>query len=110
MKLNRQGIAQICLVLSFALSFAGFFVLCDCPEFYVIAALFALVAVLCGARRLKLWGAAALAGALVILVSQITSNGSAKERAQKARELVRQKQEMLERVATNGLSQPDTRN
>src|ERR1041384_8248171 len=101
MKSNRQCIARIGLALSFLLSIAGCFALCDCPGFYILAALFALVTILCGTRGLKLWGAVALGVALVILPSQINSEGSARERARKGRSLQRERQQVVERDATN---------
>jgi len=49
----------------------------------------------------------ALGIALIFLPSQISGNGSASQRAQKAREIVRQKIEALDRAQTNDATRPN---
>jgi hypothetical protein len=97
----RSGAAKICLVLSWGISAAGFFMLCECPGFYVSSGVLALVPIFLGEKRLKWWGAAALTLAVTVFSFQIYDLARTKNRAEAVHESIRQRSEAEARAATN---------
>jgi membrane protein implicated in regulation of membrane protease activity len=62
----RMRIARICLAVGLVLFFSGFLVLCDCPEWFALAAAFTGIGVWLGTGRTRWWAIALFVAALLV--------------------------------------------
>ncbi|MFO1487258.1 MAG: hypothetical protein U1F65_02160 [Verrucomicrobiota bacterium] len=87
----KLSIARICLGVGLILFFSGFFVLCDCPGWFALAAGFIGVSALLGAGKSREWAIVWFFAALLVTGMEVYAKFRHKE---KKRELL---QKMVER-------------
>jgi len=93
----KPRIAKISLVVALVLFFSGFFVLCDCPGWYALAAGFAGITVWLGSGRTHKWATFWMIASLAFTALQ----AYAKIRTDKSIDEIRQRYQESQPKGTN---------
>jgi hypothetical protein len=97
----KQRIAKVSLIISIALFFLGFLIMCFCPGWYLTTAAFSGVAICLGNPRTRNWGIFWIIAALILSV--LNHFGQIKEH-EKMQEILKR---FEEKQKTNQIAQPN---
>ena len=90
---RKQSIARILFAASLVLFLAGLNVLCYCPGWFALAAIFAIVARIFCAPRLRIWTVLLGAASLVMMVEHFVGERREREQVKQIQERMKAQQE-----------------